>query len=100
MLMRPDVHRTSPASARISVLLPQPDGPRSETNSPGSIAKETLSRATILPSSDPNTCSTWSKTTATELMVCGSCYEVIRVEPVKRHLFLERSVFRKKVDQL
>ena len=38
--MRPDVWMSSPAMARSSVVLPQPDGPRKQTNSPGKISRE------------------------------------------------------------
>ena len=38
--MRPDVWMSSPAIARSSVVLPQPDGPRKQTNSPGKISRE------------------------------------------------------------
>ena len=35
----PDVGKSSPASIRRVVVLPQPEGPRSETNSPASIVR-------------------------------------------------------------
>ncbi len=38
--MRPDVWMSRPAIARSSVVLPQPDGPRKQTNSPGKISSE------------------------------------------------------------
>ena len=38
--MRPYVWMSSPAMARSSVVLPQPDGPRKQTNSPGKISRE------------------------------------------------------------
>ncbi|MBM3676877.1 MAG: LLM class flavin-dependent oxidoreductase [Actinobacteria bacterium] len=41
----PAVQGMSPAIIRSSVLLPQPDGPSSETNSPGWMSSETLSSA-------------------------------------------------------
>src|SRR5262245_5735606 len=41
---------TSPATVRSSVLLPQPEGPRRETNSPGATSSVTSSTATT----DPN----------------------------------------------
>ena len=44
---------TSSAPTRLSsVLLPQPDGPTTEANSPGSSANETSSKATMCPSSN------------------------------------------------
>ena len=46
-----------------SVLLPPPEGPVSETTSPGSSRKETSSSAQIRPSS--NDFETWSTTTST-----------------------------------
>jgi hypothetical protein len=33
--IRPDVWMSRPAMARSSVVFPQPDGPRKQTNSPG-----------------------------------------------------------------
>ncbi len=38
--IRPEVWMSSPAIARSSVVLPQPDGPRKQTNSPGKISSE------------------------------------------------------------
>jgi hypothetical protein len=49
MRMRPSVGVSNPASIRSRVVLPQPDGPSSEKNSPSSMDSETLSTATILP---------------------------------------------------
>src|ERR1700675_4120073 len=40
---------SSPAIMRSTVLLPQPDGPRSERNSPGAASSETSSTATTRP---------------------------------------------------
>src|SRR5580765_5941119 len=40
---------SSPATMRSTVLLPQPDGPRSERNSPGAASSETSSTATTRP---------------------------------------------------
>src|SRR5262245_41911864 len=40
---------TSPATMRSTVLLPQPEGPRSERNSPRSTSRETSSTATTAP---------------------------------------------------
>src|SRR5438874_1866440 len=40
---------TSPATMRSTVLLPQPDGPRRERNSPGAASRETSSTATTAP---------------------------------------------------
>src|SRR5687768_13777905 len=39
---------------RISVLLPQPDGPISETNSPGAIWRDTFARAVTCPAPPAN----------------------------------------------
>src|SRR5579862_6478860 len=46
---RPDSGTSSPASTRSSVVLPEPDGPSSATNSPASIARSTRSTAGVLP---------------------------------------------------
>ncbi len=40
MLTEPSLGRSRPASVRSSVVLPAPDGPTIETNSPGSTEKE------------------------------------------------------------
>ena len=37
--MVPEVCRSSPAMARSRVVLPQPDGPRKQTNSPSAISR-------------------------------------------------------------
>ena len=47
--MRPPVAGSSPAIARSSVVLPQPDGPRKETNSPAATARLTPPSASKLP---------------------------------------------------
>jgi len=47
--MEPAVGVTSPAIICKVVVLPQPEGPRSEMNSPFSIAKLKLSTAANLP---------------------------------------------------
>src|SRR4030095_15166082 len=40
---------TSPATMRSTVLLPQPDGPRRDRNSPGTASSETSATATTAP---------------------------------------------------
>ena len=45
----PSVGWSKPASMRRSVVLPQPDGPRSEKNSPAAMVSETSSRAVNEP---------------------------------------------------
>ncbi len=45
MLIVPDVGSTKPAIMRSVVVLPQPDGPSSETNSPGTMSRSRLSTA-------------------------------------------------------
>src|ERR1051326_370006 len=45
MKMSPEVSSTSPATRLRVVVLPQPDGPTSATNSPSSIVSERLSTA-------------------------------------------------------
>ena len=52
-IMRPTVGGSSPAMARSNVVLPQPDGPRNETNSPVRTFRLTRSRATKLPNCLP-----------------------------------------------
>jgi len=47
--MRPLVWMSRPAIARSSVVLPQPDGPRKQTNSPSAISSEMLSSAVNAP---------------------------------------------------
>jgi hypothetical protein len=47
--IRPSVGVSKPASIRSRVVLPQPDGPSSEKNSPSWMDSDTLSTATILP---------------------------------------------------
>ena len=47
----PDVTSSSPAIILSSVLLPQPDGPTSTTNSPFSIARSTPCSTPTLPKS-------------------------------------------------
>src|SRR4029453_13604068 len=46
---RPASGSTSPATIRSTVLLPQPEGPRGERNSPGAASRETSSTATTAP---------------------------------------------------
>ena len=45
----PVVWMSSPAMARNSVVLPQPDGPRKQMNSPSSMASDTFLSAWKLP---------------------------------------------------
>ncbi len=45
----PRVWRSSPAMARRSVVLPQPEGPRKQTNSPSLTSSDTSRRAWKLP---------------------------------------------------
>src|SRR5262245_763277 len=45
----PSSGSTSPATIRRRVLLPQPDGPSSETNSPAAASHDTSSTATTAP---------------------------------------------------
>ena len=47
--MRPVVWMSSPAMARSSVVLPQPEGPRKQTNSPSVISSEMSSSAVNAP---------------------------------------------------
>jgi hypothetical protein len=47
--MRPVVCTSRPAIARSNVVLPQPDGPRKQTNSPSTISSEMSSRAVKPP---------------------------------------------------
>jgi len=47
--MRPVVWMSSPAMARRSVVFPQPDGPRKQTNSPSWISSEISDRAVNAP---------------------------------------------------
>src|SRR3989442_15941304 len=47
--MRPLVWMSSPAIARSSVVLPHPDGPRKQTNSPSWISSEMSARAVNAP---------------------------------------------------
>src|SRR5262249_31817590 len=47
--MRPVVWMSSPAIARSKVVLPQPDGPRKQMNSPSAISSEMSSRAVKPP---------------------------------------------------
>ena len=47
--MRPLVWMSRPAMARSSVVLPHPDGPRKQTNSPSWISSEMSSRAVKAP---------------------------------------------------
>src|SRR5688572_3676009 len=47
--MSPDVICSNPAIMRKVVVLPQPDGPSSTTNSPSLISIETLATTTELP---------------------------------------------------
>src|SRR5689334_17328067 len=49
MRTRPWVGCSKPAMTRRLVVLPQPDGPSRLRNSPGSIARSTLSRPTTPP---------------------------------------------------
>ena len=49
MRMRPTSGRTKPAIMRSVVVLPQPDGPRREKNSPSSTRSETSSTASVSP---------------------------------------------------
>ena len=45
----PDVASSSPAKMRSAVVLPQPDGPSSATNSPGSMCRVSPSSARTVP---------------------------------------------------
>jgi len=45
-LIVPDVIRSSPATIRRAVVLPQPEGPTSTTNSPSSMSRSSPSSAT------------------------------------------------------
>jgi hypothetical protein len=47
--MRPLETGSSPATMRSVVVLPQPDGPRRVTSSPGATVKDTSSTATTSP---------------------------------------------------
>ena len=47
--MVPEVMAVNPATALSSVLLPQPDGPRSTWSSPGLTSREQSSTATTWP---------------------------------------------------
>src|SRR5580700_5337459 len=47
--MRPDVGSSNPATSRRVVVLPQPDGPRSEKNSPPATDRSMLSTAAAWP---------------------------------------------------
>ena len=47
--MRPLVGSSKPASMRISVVLPQPEGPRRQKNSPRKMSRERSSTATASP---------------------------------------------------
>src|SRR4051794_9325336 len=47
--MRPASGRSKPAIRRNNVVLPQPDGPRSAKNSPGSTASDISSTAVVAP---------------------------------------------------
>src|SRR5215212_460852 len=49
MTIRPASGRSSPAISRREVVLPQPDGPNSETNSPGLASRSTPSTAVAVP---------------------------------------------------
>ena len=56
--MRPESGRSKPPSIRSKVVLPQPDGPRREKNSPFLMENETSSTAV----SAPKRFVTWSNT--------------------------------------
>jgi len=47
--MRPVVWMSRPAIARRRVVLPHPEGPRKQTNSPSTISSEMSSRAVKAP---------------------------------------------------
>ena len=49
MKTRPSFGRTKPAIMRSVVVLPQPEGPRREKNSPSSTRSETSSTARVSP---------------------------------------------------
>ena len=49
MRISPSVTSSSPAIMRSSVVLPQPDGPTSTTNSPSSIARSTPCSTGTMP---------------------------------------------------
>jgi hypothetical protein len=50
--MRPAVIGSSPASIMSSVDLPQPDGPRMETNSPSAMSSDTPATASTGPAGE------------------------------------------------
>src|SRR5262245_66463357 len=54
MTLFPSTRSTRPATIRKRVLLPQPDGPSSETNSPGAASHDTSSTATTAPNDFPS----------------------------------------------
>ena len=58
---RPEVGRSKPATSRSAVVLPQPDGPSSETNSPVAISRSMPARATTSPN---RRCNCFSSTAA------------------------------------
>jgi len=49
MMMSPSVGSSKPASMRRVVVLPQPEGPSSDRNSPGSTSMSMPSTAATLP---------------------------------------------------
>jgi hypothetical protein len=59
MVISPSVTSSSPAIMRRMVVLPQPDGPTSATNSPLAISSETSRTACTPPG---NSLLTWSRT--------------------------------------
>ena len=52
MVMLPAVMASSPASIISSVDLPQPEGPRMDTNSPSAMSTETPATASIGPAGE------------------------------------------------
>ena len=49
---------SKPATMRRTVVLPQPDGPSSATNSPGAISSDSPSSARVVPNDRFRSCST------------------------------------------
>ena len=71
--MRPESGRSKPPSILRSVVLPQPDGPRSEKNSP--LPTESVTSFTAV--SAPKRFVTWSKTRNSSFILLLSPFPVL-----------------------
>src|SRR5579864_4105245 len=72
MRMRPASGRSNPASMRKSVVLPQPEGPKSAKNSPAAMSSETPSTAAATPGRKRFTTPSMRRCERWALLICAN----------------------------